>query len=114
MKQIKLIETPITNSQAPEGFKLNYRTEFLRILEIVPEGATVSQMGAAIKIVDKLNNTQIGHALFLEDAEHAYLKAKLDAARFIFVAPEIVAMVEAVANAEGCEAPHLAQGASAD
>lgn len=32
MKQIKLIETRLTNSQAQADFLLNYRREFLRLV----------------------------------------------------------------------------------
>lgn len=108
MKKIKIVETEITNSQAPEGFLLNYRREFLRIVEFIPEGATASQMGAAIRIARKLDQCSPGQWLYLEDAEWEYLKNKAAAARFTFAAPEIVAMVEAVQHAEEAEAPHLA------
>src|SRR5262245_46722427 len=110
MKKIKIIETALTNSHAPEGFTLNYRREFLRMIETIPEGATASQMGVAIKIADKLTRCDLDHYVFLEDAEWKYLCDKATAARFGLVAPEIVAMVEAVQNAEECEAPHLTEG----
>ena len=106
MKQIKLITTPITNSQAPADFALNYRNEFLRLVEIAAEGLTVSQMAVAIKVASKLQSTPIGN-LYLEDTEWEYLRGKLSAAKWNFIAPEIVAMVEAVEKAETCEAPHL-------
>jgi hypothetical protein len=98
LKQINLIQTPITNTQAPEGFILDYRGELLRIVEVIPEGATASQMGAAISIAKKLQDAP-GGVLVLENSEWEYLKAKVSAARFIFAAPEIVAMVVAVENA---------------
>ncbi len=113
MKQIPLITTPITNSQAPEGFSLDYRREFLRLIETAAEGLTVTQMAVAIKIAAKLQNAP-GGALYLEDAEWEYLRAKLAASRWNFAAPEIIAMVEAVEKAQNCEAPHLIAGASAD
>ncbi len=50
MKQVKLIKTKVTNTalnkQQPD-FELDYKTEFLRLVEIMPDGITTSQMGAA-------------------------------------------------------------------
>lgn len=97
MKRINLIKTQITNSQARD-FILDYRAEFLAIIETVPEGITASQMGTAIKIASKLQNYERTE-IFLEDAEWDYLKNKVVNARFQRIAPEIVAMVEAVENA---------------
>lgn len=100
MKRITLIETKITNSQTPADFTLDYQREFLRLVEIVPDGITASQMGTAIKLAKKLRDAETGNHLLLEDAEWAYLKDKLTSAKFNFVAAEIVAMVEAVSQAE--------------
>lgn len=107
MKKIKLIKTGITNSQVPEDFELDYKKEFSRIIEIVPEGCTVSQMTTAIKVAGKLANTPAGEDLILEDAEAEFLANKLKSAKFAFIAPELVTMVEAVEKAEECLAPHL-------
>lgn len=107
MKQIKLIETSITNSNAPADFKLSYKKEFLRLVEIIPEGATASQMGSLIKVSEKLMKCPEDGTLYLEDAEWETLKGKLESAKFNIVAPEIVAMVEVVKKAEDSEAPHL-------
>ena len=110
MKQIKLIKTKVTNTalnkQQPD-FELDYKTEFLRLVEIMPDGIQASQMGTAIKVAGKLINTPPGEFLILEDAEMDYLRDRLKAARFQFTAPEVVAMVEAVENAETVTAPHL-------
>ena len=113
MKRIKLITTKITSNTQVENFELNYRKELLRIVELIPEGATVSQMGTAIKVVKKLQDTPDGADCYLEDSEHEYLASKVRAARFTFVASEIVEMVEAVEKAEACEAPHLTGKAAA-
>lgn len=100
MKRITLIETKITNSQTPADFTLDYQREFLRLVEMVPEGITASQMGTAIKLAQKLQHAQTGDQIILEDAEWEYLNGKLAAAKFSFIAPEIVRMVESVAQAE--------------
>ena len=113
MKRIKLVETKITNSQAPADFLLDYRREFLRLVEIVPEGITASQMGSAIRLSKKLQYCAPGNYLYLEDAEWEYLKNKVTTAKFNFVASEIVAMVDAVVQADDAMAPHLVEEAAA-
>jgi len=107
MKEIKLEKTPITNNSAPEGFILDYKAEFLRIVEVIPEGITASQMGTAIKIAEALKATPAGESLILEDAEAEYLSNRMRMYKFQFVAPELVKMVEAVTEAKTITAPHL-------
>jgi hypothetical protein len=99
MKLIKLIQTEITNTQAPVDFLLDYRREFLRLVEIAPEGLTVTQMDVAIKLARKLHNYGDWEIL-LEDAEWEYLLNRLKSARFNLVAPEIVEMVKSVEQAQ--------------
>ena len=98
MKRIKLIKTEISNTQAPADFLLDYRREFLRLVELAPEGLTVSQMDAAIKVARKLFRSETEEIL-LEDAEWKYLLDRLKSARFNLVAPEIVEMVRSVEQA---------------
>lgn len=107
MKAIRLIETPVTNSAAAENFRLNYKKEFLAMVEIVPEGVTTSQMSAAIKVADALRKASIGSLLILEDSEWEHLKGRAEAYKFSLVCPEVVTMVDDVKNAENYEAPHL-------
>jgi hypothetical protein len=109
MKAFRLQETTVTNSQAAEDLKLNYRREFLRMVEIIPEGVTASQMDSAIKVARKLRDTPDGGTVFLEDAEWEYLKQRAETHKFSLVAPEIVEMIAALRNAKTCEAPHLKQ-----
>lgn len=108
MKRLKLITVPVrSNSQVPEDFELSYRKELLRMVEIIPEGATASQMGVAIKVARKLRDTADGCLVFLEDSEHEYLRDKARAFKFTLAAAEIVEMVDAIEQAETCDAPHL-------
>lgn len=110
MKKIKLIKTKVTNaflSEKEPDFELDYKKEYSRIVEVVPEGCTVSQMAMAIKVAGKLASTPPGENLILEDAECEFLAGKLKQAKFAFVAPELVTMVEAVEKAEEYTAPHL-------
>jgi len=113
MKVIQLIVTSLSNSNVPADFELAYKKEFLRLVEIMPEGVIASQMGAHIKVAQKLQSAPPDGKLFLEDAEWELLKNKVTSAKWNFVAPEIVAMVEAVEKAEEAEAPHLADSAKA-
>ena len=107
MRAVRLIETPVTNSAAGDQFRLNYKKEFLAMVEIVPEGMTTSQMGSAIKIGETLRKTSLDSLLILEDADWEYLRQRAEAHRFSLVCPEVVAMVDAIKNAEKYEAPHL-------
>lgn len=107
MRAIKLFETTITNSQVPPEFKLSYRKEFLRLVDLIPEGVTAAQMKSALKVSAALSKTPEDGTLYLEDADWEYLKGKISAAKWTFVAPEIVEMVEAVELATEVEAPHL-------
>lgn len=107
MKAIRLIETSVTNSAAAENFRLNYKKEFLAMVEIVPEGVTTSQMANAIKVAEALRKASIGSLLILEDSEWEYLKGRAEAYKFHLVCVEVVAMVDAVKNAQDYEAPHL-------
>jgi hypothetical protein len=98
MKKIILLQTQITNTQAPADFVLDYRREFLRLIEISPEGMTISQMDMAVKVARKLQD----HGeleILLEDAEWEYLLGRLRAARFNLIAPEIIDMLRAVEGA---------------
>lgn len=113
MKRIKLISTPLTNTNVPEGFLLDYRREFLRLVELIPEGITAMQMGAAISVARKLQQTEEGGYLLLEEHEWEYLRARLSAAKFTMAAPEIVVMVSAVELAKDVDASHLQREASA-
>lgn len=98
MKTIKLLQTPITNTQAPADFILDYRREFLRLVEISPEGLTVSQMDIAVKVARKLQDYGAVE-IFLEDAEWEHLLSRLKAARFNLIAPEIIDMLRSVESA---------------
>lgn len=64
-------------------------------------------MGVAISVARKLQQGKTGDFLLLEDAEWEYLNARLGAAKFTLIAPEIVVMVAAVALAEDVDAQHL-------
>ena len=107
MKKIQLLSVPVTNSQAAKDFELDYRFEFLRLVEVVPEGITISEMGDAIKIADKLRIAQTGSTVYLEDAEHAYLLNRVKNFRFQLVCREIYDMLESLKNAVTEDAPHL-------
>jgi len=112
MKSFQLKKTILTNSQT-DGFELNYRREFLQLVEVIPEGITISQMGTAIKVAEKLRHASDEGKVFLEDAEHEYLLNRLKNNKWKLVGPEIVEMVKVVEDATTEEAPHLAEKAGA-
>lgn len=107
MKAIRLITTPISNTHADKSFVLNYRKEYLGMVEIIPEGITASQMGAAVKVAEKLRQASDNAMLFLEDSEWEYLKARAEGYKFQIVAAEIIEMVDAVKQAKDADSPHL-------
>lgn len=107
MKQVKLKTVVLTNSQLTPGTELDYKREFLRLVEVIPEGATISEMGDLIKIADKLRGLDSDGTLYLEDSEHETLKRKLSIAKFTIIAPEVVEMVNSVNNAVSVEVAHL-------
>jgi hypothetical protein len=106
MKIIPLKKVTLSNSQV-EGFEFNYRKELLQIIEISAEGMTVSQMGSALKIQKGLQSVSDEGALFLEDADQEWLKGRMVANKWRFVAPEIQDFHDEVCNAKDAEAPHL-------
>lgn len=108
MKSIRLKETTIESSQpGAADFTLKYREEYLRMVEVYPEGITVSQMRSALRVITALKKAGPTSLLVLEDADWEYLKTRAENFRFGLAAPEIVEMVDAVINAEPYEAPHL-------
>ena len=98
MKKIPLIKTAISNTQAPKDFLLDYRLEFLRAVELAPEGIIAAQMRIPINIAFALREAETD--LLLEEPEWNYLCSKLLTSRFPLIAPEIVAMVQAVQEAQ--------------
>lgn len=110
MRSIRLKEVPVKSSQvqttSQEGFILKYREEYLRMVEIHPEGITVPQMKSAIRVIDALQKAGTDSLLVLEDADWEYLKTRAENHKFGLAAAELVEMVEAVTNAEKYDAPH--------
>lgn len=99
MRRIDLITTTITNSQAPADFCLSYRSEFLRLLEIIPEGITATDMVALLDVIRKLQDAKETSTMWLEENEWTTLRDRVKEARFTIVAPQIVEMVNAVTTA---------------
>lgn len=108
MKAIKLQKATLSITQEPlQDFEFNYRRELLQIVEIQAEGVTVGQMASALKVQKALKSVSDEGTLFLEDADHEWLKGKVQANKWRFVAPEILDFHNAVCNAKDAEAPHL-------
>ncbi len=100
MKRINLKICTVNNSAVPAGFELNYRREYLQLLEVAPDGVTVSEMAKLIRVIDRLKIAEDSGSILLEDADWQTLRERVEAAKFQFVAAEIVELVENVTNAE--------------
>jgi len=105
MKRIHLKTVKLTNSQLPEDFEFDYKRELLQIIEIVPEGITTSQMASALKVQEKLRNAD--KSFYLEDADWEWLKNKVTAHKWRFIAAEILDFQKAISDALTEDAPHL-------
>ena len=99
MKTIQLKTVTVNNSAVPAGFTLNYRREYLQLLEVAPDGLTVGEMGDLIRVIVKLRALEDDGLLRLEDSEWTAFKARVEKAKFQFVAAEIVDLISAVTNA---------------
>jgi hypothetical protein len=111
MKRIRLKTVPLSNSTLPDGFEFDYKKELLQITEILPEGATISQMSSALKIQKALKNAN--ESLYLEDADWQWLKDKVTGNKWRIVAPELVDFEKAITEAATEDAPHLTHTATA-
>lgn len=100
MKRINLKICTVNNSAAPAGFELNYKREYLQLLEVAPDGVTVSEMAKMIRVIKRLKEAPDSGSILLEDADWQTLRERVESAKFQFVAAEIVELVENVTNAE--------------
>lgn len=94
--QLKTFQLAITGMSP---VTISYRREFLNMLEVIPEGLTIAQMGDMIKIIDKLRALTDEDILRLEPTEWEALKTRVTQAKFSFVSADLVAMVNAVLEA---------------
>ena len=111
MKRIFLKTVTLSNSNIPDGFEFDYKKELLQIIEVLPEGATISQMSSALKVQAILKNAS--QSFYLEDADWEWLKNKVTANKWRIVAPELVDFEKAITEAVTEDAPHLTNAASA-
>lgn len=111
MRSIKLIETTVTSSQVPDGFKLNYKMELLRMCELIPEGISFAQMNSGLRVVAKLNEGKVGDTIYLEDADYLWLKGRAEKQTYTLLCPEIMEMLRAVIEAEECAVAKAVVGA---
>jgi hypothetical protein len=108
MKQFELKVVPIDGDSA--GRRLNYRDELSALVKNFPDGVSIAEMGDAIAIAQKLRNAKDESTIFLEDAEHAYLIARMANNRFTIAAQEIVDMSRALSEAKPVSMPHAVNG----
>lgn len=105
MKQFKLKVVAIAGD--PDGRLLNYREALLALVRVFPDGITIAEMSDAIGVARKLRAAGDLDTILLENAEHAYLVARLAANRFTIAAEEIVEMSETLSKAAEVPAPHI-------
>lgn len=109
MRSIRLTKVKLTNSQVPADFDFSYKAELLRMVEIIPEGSTITAMKEALNAQKVLSKAADDSLIFLEDSTWEFLRGKVNAEKWRFVAAELVDFNNAVNDAKECEAPHLRQ-----
>lgn len=109
MRAIKLEKVKLTNSQVPADFEFSYKAELLRMVEIIPEGSTISAMKEALKAQEVLSNASDSSTIFLEDSTWEFVRAKVNIEKWRFIAKELIDFNNAINDAKECEAPHLKQ-----
>lgn len=98
---MKYIQLQIWQIQKANGERvmLNYKEQFLRVVEAFDEGATIDTLRKYFDLNAKLRAVDDLGMLELENAEYDLLLAKLKSQKWAFFAMEILAMVDAVEKA---------------
>lgn len=99
MKVINLKVVPMLHSSLPSDFILNYKNEYLRLLDVVPEGVTVVELADLVAVINKLKASNDEDTLKLQESEWNALKKRVESTKFNLIAPEILQMCQAVINA---------------
>lgn len=99
MRVIDLKVVPMSHPSLPDDFTLNYKNEYLRLLDVVPEGVTVVELADLVAVISKLKASNDEGTLKLEESEWSAIKKRVESAKFNLIAPEILHMCQAVINA---------------
>lgn len=95
MKSIDLKQVTVETVNGP--VILDYRRQFIGMLEYVPEGATVNELAALVGVAQKL--TRASDIVTLDNDEWKILKARIEATKFSVVNQGVVEMIQAVTEA---------------
>ena len=95
MKSIDLKVVTVETVNGP--ITLDYRRQFISLLEYVPDGATVNELSALVSVAQKLNRAS--DSVSLDTAEWEILKQRLEATKFSIVNQGVIDMVRAVTEA---------------
>lgn len=96
MKNIKLEVKSVSLPSLASDFTLSYKNEYLRLLDMVPEGVTVVELTDLVNVINKLKAIDDYGILMLQDSEWLALKKRIESAKFNLVAPEVLDMCNAV------------------
>lgn len=95
MKSITLKTVTVETSNGP--LMLDYRRQFIGLLEYVPEGATVNELAALVGVAQKLARSS--DSVTLDNEEWHTLKTRIEATKFSIVNQGVVEMIQAVLEA---------------
>lgn len=113
MKYIQLRKPTITNARVIENTPkledriFNYRKFLLTLLDGEPQGLTTIQLKQNLAMLTKLEKAGDESVLELEDAEHAYLKQRIENHRWMFADQVFVDFTDAISNASSETPAHL-------
>jgi len=77
---------------------LDYKTQFVNLLEFVPEGVSINELSTLVSVAQKLRRAS--DSVELDTQEWTTLKSRLEATKFTMVTQEVVDMIRAVTEAE--------------
>lgn len=96
MKSIYLKRVEIETSNGM--IVLDYKTQFVNLLEFVPEGVSINELSTLVSVAQKLRRAS--DSVELDTQEWTTLKSRLEATKFTMVTQEVVDMIRAVTEAE--------------
>lgn len=99
---------PLRTVQAENGEQFEYRTAFIEVLRVTPQGMTIPEMEQALGIIAQVKSAN--GVLALEDSDWVFLKGRLNAARWSVAEPALVEMVKTVNDAPSKTATELLAG----
>lgn len=95
---MRSIDLKIVTVETVNGpITIDYRRQFISLLEYVPEGATVLELSLLVSVAQKLNRAS--DVVTLDESEWTVLKQRLEATKFNIVNQGVLDMVRAILDA---------------